>query len=131
MINDIENNYHFNRLLEAVLNEPEKVLSMVAENRNILEEEDCCNETALHWLAVENHVEGVALLRGLGARISPWAIAHAIEVGSLEAVILLLELGGEPDIGVCKRYLENPYWELSKKQKRLIRSYFKQYGYEI
>jgi ankyrin repeat protein len=131
MTDEIVHNYQFERLLDAVLNEPEKVPAIVAEDRSILEEENCCGETALHWLAVENNADGVILLRSLGAKISPWAIAHAIEVGSLEVVALLLELGGTPEISVCKNYMSNPFWKLTAKQKRLIRSYFKQYGYEI
>ncbi|OZG69999.1 hypothetical protein BTA51_28130 [Hahella sp. CCB-MM4] len=132
MMNDeIEHNYQFERLLTAVLDEPEKVPAIVSEDRSILEERNCCDETALHWLAIENQLEGIALLRGLGAKISPWAIAHAIEAGSLDAVALMLELGGEPELEVCKKYLENRFWKLTKNQKRLVRSYFKQYGYEI
>ncbi|USD22777.1 hypothetical protein MJO52_06470 [Microbulbifer variabilis] len=131
MNDEIQHNYEFDRLLEAVLYEPEKVPAIVSEDRSILEVENCCNETVLHWLAIENQVAGIVLLRGLGARISPWAIAHAIEVGSLDAVILMLELGGEPELEVYKNYLDNPFWELTQQQKRLFRSYFKQYGYEI
>ncbi len=105
MNDEIVHNHDYFRLLDAVLMEPEKVPAMVAENRSILEERNCCDETVLHWLAVENNEDGVRLLRSLGAEISPWAIHHAIEVGSTEMVILLLELGGVPELEVCGRYM--------------------------
>jgi hypothetical protein len=131
MNDEIEHYHDYDRLLDAVLNEPEKVAAIVAEDRSILEALNCCDETALHWLAVENHVEGVKLLRSLGASIPEWAIHHAIEVGAMEMVILLLELGADPSVDVCRRYLNNKFWELNPKQKRLLTSYLKQFGYEI
>lgn len=131
MNEEIEHNFNHRRLLEAVLSEPEKVPAIVAEDRTILDAVDCCDETVLHWLAVENHVDGVTLLRSLGAQISPWALVHSMQVGNTEMVILLLELGVEPEVSVCKRTLENPLFKLTKKQKRLMRSYFSQFGYEI
>lgn len=76
-------------------------------------------------------MDGVRLLRSLGANIPEWAIHHAIEVGAMEMVMLLLELGGEPSIDVCRKYITNDVWELNPKQKRLLISYLKQYGYEI
>jgi hypothetical protein len=111
--------------------EPEKVPTIVKENPNILEALNCCDETPLHWLAIENNLDGVRLLRSLGANISEWAIHHSIEVGAMDMVILLLELGGEPSIDVCRKYLTNKVWELNPKQKRLLISYLKQYGFEI
>ncbi|HBY85594.1 MAG TPA: hypothetical protein DEO86_06940 [Colwellia sp.] len=126
----IHNQDHI-RLLDTVLMEPDKVPALVKENPYILEALNCCDETALHWLAVENNLDGVRLLRSLGANISEWAIHHAIEVGAMEMVILLLELGGEPSIDVCRKYITNEVWELKPKQKRLLISYLNQYGYEL
>ncbi len=50
-------------------------------------------ETVLHWLAVENHIEGIRLLHGLGAKIPEFALIHALQMGHVEAVDLLLTLG--------------------------------------
>jgi len=128
-MNPIERNYEFYRLLDAVLNEPEKVPSIVSERRAILEEKNCLGETVLHWLAVENHVEGVALLRLLGARIPAYAIVHAIEAGHTEMVTRLLELGGDIRGIDLEGVLGNPLWGLSQKKKEFIRRYFSQYDY--
>jgi len=131
MNDEIEHNQDYIRLIDAVLQEPAKVPAIVAEDRSILEAQNCCGETALHWLAVENNFEGVKLLRSLGAEIPEWAIHHAIEVGAMDMVILLLELGAEPGIDVCNGYLNNGFWELIPKQKRLLISYLRQFGYEV
>ena len=131
MNEEIEHNQDYIRLIDAVLREPEKVPAIVSEDRRILEAQNCCGETALHWLAVESNFEGVKLLRSLGAEIPEWAIHHAIEAGAMEMVILLLELGAQPSIEVCNGYLKNNFWELNPKQKRLLVSYLRQFGYEI
>ena len=131
MDDDIVHNQDHIRLLDAVLMEPNKVPTMVKENPNILEARNCYNETVLHWLSVENNLDGVRLLRSLGANIFEWAMHHAIEVGAMEMVMLLLELVGEPSVDVCRKYITNNVWELTQKQRRLLISYLKQYGYEI
>ena len=124
---DHEHNGEFWRLLWAVLDEPEKVPAIVGESRSILEEKNFTGETALHWLAVENHVEGIKLLRALGARIPEFALVDAIEGGHTETVILLLELGADPRGVDLESILDNKLWNLSDKKKRLMRSYFRQY----
>ena len=128
MNEETEHNQDNSRLIDAVLREPEKVPAIVSENRCILEVQNCCGETALHWLAVEINFGGVKLLRSLGAEIPEWTIHHAIEVGAMEMVILPLELGAEPSIEVCNGYLKNDIWELNPKQKRLLVSYLRQFG---
>ena len=128
---DQQKSHNFDILLDAVLNEPHKVNGIVTVNRECLRAVNFSGENVLHWLAVENHTEGVQLLRGLGSPIPEFAIIHALEAGHTEMVILLLELGADPNIETCKSALNNPIWELSAKTKRLMRSYFKQYGHEI
>ena len=123
--------HDFDILLEAVLYEPHKVKDIVISNRECLRAVNYSGENVLHWLAVENHTEGVALLRSLGSPLPEFALIHALEAGQTEMVILLLELGADPNIEICKRSLNNSLWELSDKTKRLMRSYFKQYGHEI
>lgn len=123
--------HNFDILLDATLNQPHKVKDIVAANRDCLRAVNYSGENVLHWLAVENHTEGVSLLRSLGSPIPEFALIHALEAGHTEMVILLLELGADPNIETCKRSLNNPLWELSDKTKRLMRSYFKQYGHEI
>lgn len=125
-----EHNGEFYRLLYAVLHEPEKVPAIVREAPAILEQTNFTGETVLHWLAVENHTDGIALLRSLGATIPLFALIHAVEHGHLETIILLLELGADPEGYPVERMLEHPMREMSKREKQIIRSYFKQFGYE-
>lgn len=123
-----EHNGEFYRLLDAVLEEPEKVPAIVSESRSILKEKNLSGESVLHWLAVENHTEGIKLLRSLGAEIPELALIHAMQLGHTETVILLLELGADPAGIDVERVLDSDVWELTKKQKRLIRSYCSQFG---
>ena len=123
-----EHNGEFYRLLNAVVEEPEKVPAIVGESRSILEETNFSGETALHWLAVENHVDGIKLLRSLGAEIPEFALIHAMEMGHTETVITLLELGADPRGIDVEAILGSDLWKLSAKDKRLIRSYFRQFG---
>lgn len=120
----------FDILLDAVLYEPHKVKDIVVENRDCLWAVNNSGENVLHWLAVENHTEGVSLLRSFGSPIPDYALVHAIEAGNLEMVILLLELGVTPNLDACRASISNPIWELSDKIKRIIRSYFEQYGHQ-
>ena len=125
-----EHNGEFYRLLFAVLNEPEKVPAIVKERPAILEETNFTGETVLHWLAVENHTDGIALLRSLGAKIPLFALIHAVEHVHLETIILLLELGADPEGFPVDRMLEHPMREITKREKQIVRSYFRQFGYE-
>ena len=123
--------YDFIRLLDAVLHEPHKVPLMVAENRDILRATNWIGENVLHWLAVENHVEGISLLRSLGSPIPTWALVEAVEMGNIETVILLLELGVEVEFSYCRNALEHKSPNITPKKIRLMKSYFKQFGYEM
>ncbi|WP_415755743.1 hypothetical protein [Pseudomonas leptonychotis] len=130
---EFEHNYDFYLLLDAVLNEPHKVKDIVVSNRAILDAENLSGENVLSWLALENHVEGVCLLRTLGSKIQQFTLCEAIQMGNTEMVILLLELGAdiEAEITSCRSAIENKIFNLSSKKKRLIRRYFIQYGHEI
>lgn len=128
---DLQKSYDFDILLDAVLNEPHKVNDIVTANRECLRAVNYSGEDVLHWLAVENHTDGVQLLRSLGSPIPEFALIHALQAGHTEMVILLLELGADPNIETCRQALNNPLWELNEKTKRLMRSYLKQYGHEI
>lgn len=128
---DRQTSHDFDILLDAVLYEPHKVKDIVVANRDCLRAINYTGENVLHWLAVENHTEGVALLSSLGSPIPEFALIHALQAGHTEMVILLLELGATPNTETCKNSLNNPLWKLSDKTKRLMRSYLKQYGHEI
>jgi hypothetical protein len=130
---EFEHNYDFHLLLDAVLKEPHKVKDIVVKNRAILDAENLSGENVLCWLALENHIEGVCLLRSLGSKTPQFTLCEAIQMGNTEMVILLLELGAdiEAEIAFCRSAIDNEIYNLSSKKKRLIRSYFKQYGHEI
>ncbi|GLK88547.1 hypothetical protein GCM10017655_16090 [Pseudomonas turukhanskensis] len=118
-------------LLDAVLNEPHKVPSIVAENPALLYETNWTGENVLHWLSVENLHEEVRLLRGLGSPIPAYALIDAVDHGYLETIIALLELGAEVVPSCITSALNNEYFALSRKKKSLIRRYFRQFGHEI
>ena len=124
----------FGILLDAVLNEPHKVRDIVTDNPEILYETCWAGENVLHWLAVENKTEGIELLRSLGSPIPAFALINAVEHGHTETVILLLELGAEINeyiSSTCSRSLKRNSFKISDKKIGLMKSYFKQYGYEI
>ena len=124
----------FGLLLDAVLMEPHKVRDIVSENPEVLYETCWAGENVLHWLAIENKHEEIRLLRSLGSPIPEFALIHAVEHGNTETVIALLELGAELNEYVsntCSRSLKSNYFGMSDKKVRLIKRYFKQFGYEI
>jgi hypothetical protein len=121
----------FGVLLDAVLYEPHKVKDIVAKDRSVLVATNHIGENVLAWLAVENHLEGVKFLRKLGSPIPDFALYEAIEHRHTDMVILLLELGAEVSLGACSNSLHNKLFGHGKKTKRLIQSYFHQYGYDI
>lgn len=126
--------HEFGLLLDAVLNEPYKVKDIVTDNPEVLYETCWAGENVLHWLAIENHIEGIELLRSLGSPIPEFALIHAVEHGNTETVILLLELGAELNEYVsntCSRALKTNSFAISSRKIRLIKNYFKQFGYEI
>jgi hypothetical protein len=125
-----EHNGEFYRLLLAVLHEPEKVPTIVNERRSILEETNFTGETVLHWLAVENKTDGICLLRSLGAKIPLYALVDAVQLGHLQTIILLLELGADPEGYSVEEMLKCPIVKISKRKRQIIRSYFKHYGYD-
>jgi len=114
----------FKVLLNAVLNTPELVPTLVRESPEILDAVDNCMETVLHWLAVENHVEGIALLHSLGAKVPEHALIHAVEMGHLETVELLLSYGVRLHRYSLDRIVGNPIWGLSEGKKLELQRLF-------
>jgi hypothetical protein len=112
----------FDRLLTAVLDTPDQVARMVSEEPALLEYVNNATETVLHWLAVENEVEGIRLLHGLGAGISEFALLHALELGHVETVDLLLSLGGDfADLDPFQA-MRNPVFGLSEEKVTTLSS---------
>ena len=123
--------YEFGLLLEAILREPEKIRDIVNSTPGILEATNCTGENVLRWCAVENYLDEVEMLRSLGSSIQPAALSEAVGLGYTFMVGLLLELGAEPDLVSCRRELSSKFNRLTKRQKHIICSHFRDYGYEI
>lgn len=121
----------FGVLLDAVLYEPHRVKDIVTSNPEILYETCWAGENVLHWLAVENKHEEIRLLRSLGSPIPRFALVDAVELGHLETIITLLELGCEVQLSYCKKALERNEGNFSKRKISIIKSYFRQFGFEI
>ncbi|MES2818114.1 MAG: hypothetical protein V4812_03915 [Pseudomonadota bacterium] len=121
----------FGVLLDAVLYETHNVTGLVKADPSILRATNWTGENVLRWLAVENLVDGIGLLRSLGSPIPPVALTEALELGHCETVILLLELGVEVDILSCRTGFLWGSHEMSRLKRRLMRSYFKQFGHDL
>lgn len=46
-------------------------------------------------------------------------------------VILLLELGAEVEFSYCRNAMESNNFNVSSRKIRLMKNYFRQFGYEI
>ena len=122
--------YAFERLFYAVWLEPHRLNRLLAAERSLLMATNWIGENVLHWMAVENQVREIELLRGLGSPIPPFALVEALELGNCETVILLLELGVDVDLVSCSSTFAGTSL-LSPHRRRLMRSYFHQYGYDL
>lgn len=118
-------------LMDVIINEPQKVAAIVSANRDLLRVTNYSGENLLHWFAVENMCKEISLLRTLGSPIPTFALIHALEMGHLEAVILMLELGAEVEVSICKRALECNSFKIPARKIRILKSYFKQFGYML
>lgn len=118
-------------LLDAVINEPHKVEAIVKSNREILEATNGIGENVLRWFAVENGIEEVAMLRSMGSSIQSAALSEAVGLGHTRMVGMLLELGAVPELSHCRNELNSKFNKLTKRQKHIIASHFRDYGYEL
>lgn len=114
----------FRELLDAVLNTPEGVAELVKRTPRLLAAVNNSTETVLHWLAVENHVEGIKLLYSLGAEIPEFALIEALEMGHVETVALLLSLGSRLERYSLDQVIGNEVWKLSDTKKSELESLF-------
>ena len=126
-----EDPHGFGVLLDALRNEPHKVRAIVTANPALLYVTNLAGENVLHWLVIENRHEEVRLLRSLGSPIPKNALIDAVELGKLETVITLLELGSEVIPSEITQTINYKLPNLNKKKTSLIRQYFKQFGYEV
>ena len=118
----------FNALLRLVTEQPESVVKLAQEIPDVLEAANSTAETVLHWLAVENDVEGVKLLHGLGAQIPLFALIHAVEGGHVEMVDLPLELGARPKTYDLSKIMANPIFGLTQNKKDALTRCFERHG---
>lgn len=124
-----EQHYAFGRLFDAVHLEPHRLHQLLAAERDLVIAGNGLGENVLHWMAVENRVQEIEWLRGLGSPIPEPALVEAVELGHCETVILLLELGVEVDRHACRiALLDSP---LIPGKRRLIERYFRQFGHDL
>ncbi|WAF87758.1 ankyrin repeat domain-containing protein [Metapseudomonas otitidis] len=124
-----EHEYAFGRLFDAVRFQPHRLNQLLAAERNLVTAGNGLGENVLHWMAVENRVQEIELLRGLGSPTPAPALVEAVEMGHAETVILLLELGVEVDRHACRiALMEN---DLAPSKRSLIDRYFRQFGHNL
>jgi hypothetical protein len=106
-------------LVDAAVDDPAKARRMVAEDPSVLKETGLFDETALHYLAVENFVEGVRLLLELGADPNAQSdsgdtpLHDCLTLGNNELVDILLEAGANPNIfNECE---ETPMYRVAER----------------
>jgi ankyrin repeat protein len=123
--------YGFDVLLDAVMYEPHKLRHIIEDKPDILYESCWAGENVLHWLAVENRHREIRLLRKFGSPIPRHALIDAVQMGHLETVITLLELGAEVVPEEITRAIGRSYFDSSRRKVSIIKSYFSQFGYEV
>ncbi|WP_165665120.1 ankyrin repeat domain-containing protein [Metapseudomonas otitidis] len=124
-----EHEYAFGRLFDAVRFQPHQLNQLLAAERSLVTAGNGLGENVLHWMAVENRVQEIELLRGLGSPIPGPALVEAVEMGHAETVILLLELGVEVDRHGCRIALMES--GLASSKRSLIDRYFRQFGHYL
>jgi ankyrin repeat protein len=88
-------------LMRFAVSDPKLARKLVKEHPEVLSLRTGLGETALHYLAVENNADAVALLIGLGAKVnvsndfgaSP--LDEAMQVGAAEAIEVLRRAGAK------------------------------------
>jgi len=119
----------FECLLSAVLNEPDAVPELVRSRPQLLTSVNNSSETVLHWLALENLVDGISLLHSLGAAIPSYAVVHALQAGNVETLDLLLSLGGTFEHSVPREIVRNPTWDLTSVKQEQLLAVLEAHGY--
>jgi hypothetical protein len=113
---------------------------LIAENPDLLDQTDCMGETVLHFLAVENDIEGVAWLHSCGASLNTRnrhgtpMLFEVVELGYKDLLVWLAQHGADfsviDDRSQCglfaylRRGLDKvkPHWptyDLMQKRKAL------------
>lgn len=93
--------YRFYSLRDAMFNNWEVAQALIEADPTIIEARSGIGETALHYLAVENHLEGVAYLLERGAHINTrndfqgTPLIDAASLGYLELCRFLLDNGAD------------------------------------
>jgi hypothetical protein len=91
------------KLVQFAVRNPALARDLVKDHPEVLKlRTPGMGETALHWLAVENHAEAVQLLIDLGATVQvsndfgASVLSEAIKVGAMETVAVLRRAGAVP-----------------------------------
>ena len=90
-------------LIDAAVNDQEKARQLIKDHPDLLKRRNNLEETALHFLAVENYPTGVHFLCQNGAEVDPvdfsgaTPLTHAATLGHEEVVEVLLSYGANPN----------------------------------
>ena len=123
----------FIRLLETILHDPENIINLVQAEPNLLEATNATGENALRWCALERRYEDVKLLRSMGSSIQHSALREAVDMGHVDMLSLLLELGGEiePSSATSSLKFGVKYGGFSRQKCRDIQSTLSAHGVHI
>ncbi len=91
-------------LIDASIEDQTRALELLKAKPDLLARRNRLNETALHFLAVENYPKGVEFLCNRGAEVNSvdfskaTPLLHAASLGYEEVVWILLNHGANPNI---------------------------------
>lgn len=89
--------------IDAVVTSPDKAVSLLELHPGLINARWIHEETALHFLAIENYIDGVAFLAEHGATIDATnefgdtALIDVCGLGNVEMAALLLRWGANPN----------------------------------
>ena len=90
-------------LIDAVVNDPTRAGRLIKDHPDLLKRRNSLEETALHFLTVENYPRGVDFLCQNGAEVDTLdfsgstPLIHAATLGYEEIVRVLLSHGADPN----------------------------------
>ncbi len=124
----------FTRMKYAAFDGFDEVRTLLSEFPQALEAKDSCGETALHWWAIENHLDAVKLLIGRGAQvdtksdiIGPTPLMCASSLGLANMVQLLIDSGA--DVGAIDVHGDTPmHYAASSNRPEMIKQLLRNGG---
>lgn len=98
-------NKRLGQFIDAAVNDQPSAKEMLEQHPELIDDRYLWGETALHFLAVENYVDGVRFLISLGFDVNATnesgetPLGGAVQLGYEEMATLLLDAGADPNVG--------------------------------